>query len=249
MLTIGGLRAGYSGSEVLQGVDFAMDANDCVALVGRNGMGKTTFVRALLGMIEIYDGEMRFNGADLRRLKTHQIAALGIGLVPEGRLIFTRLSVEENLVATARKGVWTAKSVYELFPQLYERRHHRGWQLSGGEQQMLAIGRALLTNPRLLVMDEATEGLAPTVAARLWEVFALLRARGQALLVIDRNLDRLAKIAGRFSVMEKGRIAWNGDTGGFERDRRRIEAYLGVKVASVKAKDGVRATTGRNAGA
>ncbi len=232
MLSIAGLRAGYSGSEVLQGMDFVMEANDCVALIGRNGMGKTTFVRALLGLIDIYDGDARFNGIDLRRLKTYQIAALGIGLVPEGRLIFTRLNVEENLLATARKGAWTAAAVFELFPQLAERRRHRGWQLSGGEQQMLAIGRALLTNPRLLIMDEATEGLAPTVAGRLWEVFALLRARGQALLIIDRNLDSLAKIANRFAVMEKGRIAWTGDTGRLEADRPRIEAYLGIKAKS-----------------
>ena len=232
MLSVGGLRAGYSGSEVLQGVDLVMDANDCVALVGRNGMGKTTFIRALLGLIDIYDGDVRFDGIDLRRLRTHQIAALGIGLVPEGRLVFTRLSVEENLVATARKGAWTTSAVYEIFPGLAERRHHRGWQLSGGEQQMLAIGRALVTNPRLLIVDEATEGLAPTVASRLWEVLALLRSRGQALLIIDRNLESLAKIAGRIAVMEKGRIAWMGDTVRFETDRPTIEAYLGIAAKS-----------------
>ncbi len=229
MLSVEGLRAGYSGSEVLQGIDFAMQADDCVALIGRNGMGKTTFVRALLGLIDIHGGEARFQGVDLRRLKTYQIASLGIGLVPEGRLIFTRLSVEENLLATARKGPWTVQSVYELFPQLAERRHHRGWHLSGGEQQMLAIGRALATNPRLLVLDEATEGLAPAIAGRLWEVFGLLRARGQALLIVDRNLDALAKIAGRFAVMEKGRIAWIGETVRMHGERARIEAYLGIK--------------------
>jgi branched-chain amino acid transport system ATP-binding protein len=229
MLSVAGLRAGYSGSEVLQGVDFTMEANDCVALIGRNGMGKTTFIRALLGLIDIYGGEARFRGVDLRRLKTYQIAALGIGLVPEGRLIFTRLSVEENLLATARRGTWTVKSVYELFPQLAERRRHRGWQLSGGEQQMLAIGRALLTNPRLLILDEATEGLAPTIAGRLWDVFGLLRARDQALLIVDRNLDSLARIAGRFAVMDKGRIAWMGDTVRMHGARAHIEAYLGIK--------------------
>ena len=229
MLSIAGLRAGYSGSEVLQGVDFSMEANDCVALVGRNGMGKTTFIRALLGLIEIYDGEASFDGSDMRRLKTYQIAALGIGWVPEGRLIFTRLSVEENLLATARKGTWTTQSVYELFPQLAERRRHRGWQLSGGEQQMLAIGRALMTNPRLLILDEATEGLAPSIAGRLWEVFGVLRARGQALLIVDRNLDSLARIAARFAVMEKGRIAWMGETVQMHAERARIETYLGIK--------------------
>jgi branched-chain amino acid transport system ATP-binding protein len=228
MLSVSGLRAGYSGSEVLQGIDFAMQANDCVALIGRNGMGKTTLIRALLGLIDIYGGEASFKGIDLRRLKTYQIAALGIGLVPEGRLIFTRLSVEENLVATARTGSWTLNAVYELFPQLAERRRHRGWQLSGGEQQMLAIGRALMTNPRLLILDEATEGLAPAVADRLWDVFSLLRAREQALLIVDRNLDSLARIAGRFAVMEKGRIAWMGDTAQMHAARARIEAYLGI---------------------
>jgi branched-chain amino acid transport system ATP-binding protein len=229
MLRVQGLRAGYGGSQVLQGVDFAMDADDCIALIGRNGMGKTTFVRALLGLNQIHGGEIRFEGVDLRRLQTYRIAALGIGWVPEGRLIFTRLSVEENLVATARPGPWTTRAVYEIFPQLAERRRHRGWQLSGGEQQMLAIGRALATNPRLLILDEATEGLAPTVAARLWDVFALLRSRGQGLLVIDRNLDSLSRIAGRFAVMEKGRIAWSGDTARVLAERPRIEAYLGIK--------------------
>ena len=236
MLSVGGLRAGYSGSQVLQGVDLEIGANDCVALIGRNGMGKTTFVRALLGLIEIYDGDIRFDGIDLRRLKTHRIAALGIGLVPEGRLIFTRLSVEENLVATARKGTWTTSAIYEIFPQLAERRHHRGWQLSGGEQQMLAIGRALLTNPRLLIMDEATEGLAPTIAGRLWEVFALLRVRGQALLIIDRNLDSLSKIAGRLAVMQKGRVVWTGNSVQLEADRRAVEAYLGIEAISEKGR-------------
>ena len=236
MLSIGGLRAGYSGSQVLQGVDFEIGADDCVALIGRNGMGKTTFIRALLGLIDIYDGDVRFDGIDLRRLRTHQIAALGIGLVPEGRLIFTRLSVEENLVATARKGAWTTSVVYEIFPQLAERRHHRGWQLSGGEQQMLAIGRALLTNPRLLIVDEATEGLAPAMAGRLWEVFALLRSRGQALLIIDRNLDSLSRIARRIMVMEKGRIAWTGETVRFEADRQSIEGYLGIAAKSEKGR-------------
>jgi branched-chain amino acid transport system ATP-binding protein len=232
MLSIAGLRAGYSGSEVLQGVEFAMEANDCVALVGRNGMGKTTLIRALLGLVDIYEGEARFDGNDMRRLKTYQIAALGIGWVPEGRLIFTRLSVEENLLATARRGTWTTKSVYEIFPQLAERRRHRGWQLSGGEQQMLAIGRALMTNSRLLVLDEATEGLAPAIAGRLWDVFALLRGRGQALLIVDRNLDSLARIAARFAVMEKGRIAWMGETARMHTERARIEAYLGIKADS-----------------
>ena len=232
MLSIAGLRAGYTGSQVLQGVDLEIGADDCVALIGRNGMGKTTFIRALLGLIDIYDGDIRFDGIDLRRLRTHQIAALGIGLVPEGRLIFTRLSVEENLVATARKGTWTTSAVYELFPQLAERRHHRGWQLSGGEQQMLAIGRALLTNPRLLIVDEATEGLAPTIAGRLWEAFSLLRSRGQSLLIVDRNLDSLSIIARRIMVMEKGRIAWTGETARFEVDRQNIEGYLGIAAKS-----------------
>ncbi len=229
MLSVEGLRAGYAGSDVLQGIDFAMEANDCVALIGRNGMGKTTFIRALLGMVDVHGGEAKFQGVDLRRLETHQIAALGIGLVPEGRLIFTRLSVDENLRATARKGSWTMKSVYELFPRLAARRRHRGWQLSGGEQQMLAIGRALMTNPRLLVLDEATEGLAPAIAERLWDVFGLLRERGQALLIVDRNLDSLARIAGRFAVMEKGRIAWTSKTSRLAAERARIEAYLGIK--------------------
>ncbi|OGA14193.1 MAG: ABC transporter ATP-binding protein [Betaproteobacteria bacterium RIFCSPLOWO2_12_FULL_63_13] len=232
MLSVEGLRAGYSGSLVLQGIDFELDADDCIALVGRNGMGKTTFVRSLLGLVDIYDGRVGFDGADLRRLRTYQIAAMGIGWVPEGRLIFTRLSVEENLAATARRGLWTTSAVYEIFPALAERRHHRGWQLSGGEQQMLAIGRALMTNPRLLVVDEATEGLAPVMAERLWEVFTLLRSRGQSLLIIDRNLDSLARIARRFLVMEKGRIAWNGDIARFQAERPSVEAYLGIAAKS-----------------
>lgn len=237
MLTVEGLQAGYSGSLVLQGVDLELDANDCIALVGRNGMGKTTFVRSLLGLVDIYGGRVRFDDVDLRRLRTYQIAAMGIGWVPEGRLIFTRLSVEENLAATARRGIWTTSAVYEIFPILAERRYHRGWQLSGGEQQMLAIGRALMTNPRLLVVDEATEGLAPVMAGRLWEVFALLRSRGQSLLIIDRNLDSLTAIARRFLVMEKGRIAWSGDVVRFRSERPSVEAFLGITARSGGAPD------------
>ena len=237
MLSVQGLQAGYAGSLVLQGVDLELDADDCVALVGRNGMGKTTFVRSLLGLVDIYGGGLRFDAVDLRGLRTYQIAAMGIGWVPEGRLIFTRLSVEENLAATARKGVWTIPAVYEIFPALAERRHHRGWQLSGGEQQMLAIGRALMTNPRLLVVDEATEGLAPVMAERLWKVFSLLRSRGQSLLIIDRNLDSLAGIARRFLVMEKGRIVWSGDVARFQADRANVEAFLGIAAKSARAAD------------
>ncbi|MCA3298576.1 MAG: ABC transporter ATP-binding protein, partial [Roseomonas sp.] len=200
MLTLEGVVAGYGESQVLNGISFGVGAAQVVTLLGRNGMGKTTTVRAIMGLIRPSAGHIRFDGQDITGDPPYRIAQRGIGLVPEGRQIFPTLSVEENLVATAanRAGVtprWDLPTIYALFPRLAERRRQSGAKLSGGEQQMLAIGRALMTNPRLLVLDEATEGLAPLIRAEIWQVMARLRAEGQAILLIDKNLAAVMRLA------------------------------------------------------
>jgi branched-chain amino acid transport system ATP-binding protein len=215
MLTVEGLVAGYGGSRVLHGIGFTVGAGEVVTLLGRNGMGKTTTVRAVMGLLAPSAGRIDFEGADVTGLPPHRIAQRGIGLVPEGRQVFPTLTVEENLVATAanRRGGpprWTLAAVLALFPRLAERRRSLGARLSGGEQQMLAIGRALMTNPRLLILDEATEGLAPLVRAEIWAVLAALRAEGQAILLIDKNLGAIMKLADRHVVIEKGQVVWTG---------------------------------------
>jgi branched-chain amino acid transport system ATP-binding protein len=215
MLTVEGLVAGYGGSRVLHGIDFGVGAGEVVTLLGRNGMGKTTTVRAVIGLLPPAAGRIAFDGTDVAGQPPHRIARRGIGLVPEGRQVFPTLSVEENLVATAanRRGGaprWTLAAVMALFPRLAERRRSPGARLSGGEQQMLAIGRALMTNPRLLILDEATEGLAPLVRAEIWAVLAALRAEGQAILLIDKNLGAIQRLADRHVVIEKGRVVWTG---------------------------------------
>jgi branched-chain amino acid transport system ATP-binding protein len=215
MLTVEGLVAGYGGSRVLHGIGFTVGAGEAVTLLGRNGMGKTTTVRAVMGLLAPSAGRIGFEGADVTGLPPHRIAQRGIGLVPEGRQVFPTLTVEENLVATAanRRGGpprWTLAAVLALFPRLAERRRSLGARLSGGEQQMLAIGRALMTNPRLLILDEATEGLAPLVRAEIWAVLAALRAEGQAILLIDKNLGAIMKLADRHVVIEKGQVVWTG---------------------------------------
>jgi len=215
MLVVEGLSAGYGGSRVLHGVDFAVGAGEVVTLLGRNGMGKTTTVRAVMGLLAPDAGRIAFDGQDVTGLPPHRIAQRGIGLVPEGRQVFPTLTVEENLVATAASRAggaprWTLPAVLALFPRLAERRRSLGARLSGGEQQMVAIGRALMTNPRLLVLDEATEGLAPLIRAEIWAVLAALRADGQAILLIDKNLAAILKLADRHVVIEKGRVVWTG---------------------------------------
>ena len=228
MLEVRGLAASYGTSQVLFGIDLAVGRGELVTLLGRNGMGKTTTVRAIMGLTPPFAGSVRFEGGEIAAEPAHLRARRGIGLVPEGRQIFTRLSVEENLRATARPGTWTLDGVLQLFPRLGERRRNMGRQLSGGEQQMLAIGRALMTNPRLLILDEATEGLAPLVREEIWRCLERLRGEGQSILLIDKNVRRLLDLADRHVIVEKGRCVWEG-TGAELRDRPElVERHLGV---------------------
>lgn len=228
MLEVEGLTAAYGPSRVLFGLDFSVGTGEVTTLLGRNGMGKTTTVRCLMGLLRPSGGSIRFEGAELIGCPPHRAAQAGLGLVPEGRQIFPNLSVEENLIATARPGPWSLEGVRRLFPVLAERRNALGTQLSGGEQQMLAIGRALMINPKLLILDEATEGLAPLVRAEIWRVLGELKASGQAILVIDKNLDALLPLADRHTVIEKGQVAWSGSSAELAADRRLQERYLGV---------------------
>ncbi|EBA16868.1 ABC transporter related protein [Roseobacter sp. SK209-2-6] len=211
MLEISGLQASYGPSQALFGVDLSIGEGQVLALMGRNGMGKTTTIKAICGMVVPSKGSLSFAGEDLRRLKSHQIARLGIGLVPEGRRCFAPLTVEENLTAAARPGDWDFARVGQLFPRLAERRDQLASSLSGGEQQMLAIGRALMTNPRLLILDEATEGLAPVVRQEIWAAISRLKAEtGMAILVVDKTLSELRQVADAAVILNKGENAWSG---------------------------------------
>jgi branched-chain amino acid transport system ATP-binding protein len=233
MLEVVGLEAGYGTSQVLFGVDLAVGPGEVVTLLGRNGMGKTTTVRAIMGLLRPSGGRIVFEGQPLTGLPSHRIARAGLGLVPEGRQIFPTLTVWENLVATAanrgtQDNPWSTERVFELFPGLAVRRAHLGQALSGGEQQMLAIGRALMTNPRLLILDEATEGLAPLIRLEIWDCIARLKAIGQSILIIDKNLDALSRLADRHYVLEKGRVAWSGNSAALAADPAIKHRYLGV---------------------
>ncbi|MBR0661146.1 ABC transporter ATP-binding protein [Neoroseomonas oryzicola] len=233
MLAVENLVAGYGAARVLHGVSFAVGAGEVVTLLGRNGMGKTTTVRAVMGLIRPTTGRIAFDGADVTGQPPHRIAQRGIGLVPEGRQVFPTLTVEENLVATAANRTggaprWTLPEVLALFPRLAERRRNLGARLSGGEQQMLAIGRALMTNPRLLILDEATEGLAPLIRAEIWAVLARLRAEGQAILLIDKNLAAILKLADRHVVIEKGQVVWTGTSEALSAAPEVRDTYLHV---------------------
>ena len=233
MLRVEGLDAGDGDAQALFGVSFAIGAGEAVTLIGRNGMGKTTTIRAIMGLNPPRGGSVHFEGARIDGLPPHEIARRGIGLVPEGRQIFVRLSVEENLVATAANRTrlaepWTLARVFALFPRLEERRAQSAGTLSGGEQQMLAIGRALMTNPRLLILDEATEGLAPLIRQDIWNCLSALRAEGLSILVVDRNLDALMRLADRHNVVEKGRVVWSGTSGELAAQRAQIEQRIGV---------------------
>ena len=212
MLDVTGLTAAYGESRILFGIDLYVAQGEVVTLLGRNGMGKTTTVRSIFGLLRPTGGNVRIDGRDLTGAAPHLVAGAGLGLVPEGRQIFPTLTVQENLQATATKGKWTLDRIYALFPRLKERRRNMGNQLSGGEQQMLAIGRALMTNPRLVVLDEATEGLAPLIRADIWACLTRLKFEGEAILVIDKNVDALTKFADRHVVIEKGRVVWQGTT-------------------------------------
>jgi branched-chain amino acid transport system ATP-binding protein len=232
MLVVEKLAACYGPAQVLFDVSFAVNAGEGVTLIGRNGMGKTTTIRTLMGLVRAMAGTATFDGRPLTRLPPYRIAQAGLGLVPEGRQIFPTLSVEENLVATAaaRFGSpqWTLERVYAFFPRLAERRRNMGNQLSGGEQQMLAIGRALMTNPKLLILDEATEGLAPLIRAEIWNCLARLKREGQAILVVDKHLDALTRIADRHVVIEKGRVVWSGTSAALAADPSVRHRYLQV---------------------
>jgi len=233
VLEVSGLEAAYGQSQVLFGLDLTIEAGQVATLLGRNGMGKTTTVRAILGLTPPRSGNVRFRGQSLRYASPDRIARAGIALVPEGRQIFPNLSVEENLIAFAgnRNGTdepWTLRRVYELFPHLSERRRNSGNQLSGGEQQMLAIGRALMTNPHLLVLDEATEGLAPLVREEIWQCLHRLSKQGQTILVIDKYVERLVALAHRHTIIERGRVVWRGDSAALAADRGLWHRYLGV---------------------
>jgi branched-chain amino acid transport system ATP-binding protein len=234
VLKVEALEAAYGQSKVLFGVDFSVGADEAVTLLGRNGMGKTTTVRSIFGLMRPAAGRVLIDGEDMTGRPPHAVAQRGLGLVPEGRQIFPTLTVEENLVATARDGggqggaKWTLAAIYRLFPRLAERRANRGNQLSGGEQQMLAIGRALMTNPRLIVLDEATEGLAPLIREEIWACLRQIKAQGDAILVIDKNVDALSRFADRHLIMEKGRIAWSGSTADLLADAEVKNRYLHV---------------------
>ncbi len=233
MLSVRGVDAAYGDSQVLFGMSFEIGAGEFVTLLGRNGMGKTTTVRTIMGILPIRAGEILFEAQSIHNLPSYRIAKVGIGLVPEGRQIFPNLTVRENLIATAapppagQEG-WTIERVIELFPSLGARLTSMGNQLSGGEQQMLAIGRALMTNPRLLVLDEATEGLAPLVRKEIWQCLENLKAAAQAVLVIDKNVDALTRIADRHYIVEKGAVVWAGSSDDLRTDEAIQQQYLGV---------------------
>jgi branched-chain amino acid transport system ATP-binding protein len=210
LLALSQVEVFYGASQVLFGVDLTIDEGEVVALMGRNGMGKTTTIRSILGLTDRRGGDMNFAGRALSGMRPHHIARLGIGLVPEGRRCFTALTVEENLVVAARPGTWTLARIYDLFPRLAERRTQYAHTLSGGEQQMLAIGRALMTNPVLLMLDEATEGLAPVLRREIWTVVARLKREGQSILIVDKILAELLPVSDRCFVLERGRTVWTG---------------------------------------
>ncbi len=233
LLSVRGLEVAYGPSQVLFGIDLAMQAGEVVGLLGRNGMGKTTLIRALIGQLAHKAGEVRFAGQTLHSPGSDRIARLGVAVVPEGRQVFPNLSVHEHLSAFAanRSGAaqpWDASRVYRLFPRLAERRDNLGNQLSGGEQQMLAIGRALVTNPRLLILDEATEGLAPLIREEIWACLAALRSGGQTILVVDKYVNRLIGLADRHVILARGRVAWSGSSAALDADRTLWSTYLSL---------------------
>ena len=233
MLSVEGLQAGYGHSQVLFDISFEVAKGECVTLMGRNGMGKTTSIKTIMGLVPARGGKVTISGRPMTRQPPERVARLGVGLVPEGRQIFSTLTVRENLVATAANRQkyadgWTLERVYELFPRMRERAEQAAGTLSGGEQQMLAIGRALMTNPWLLILDEATEGLAPVIRAEIWDVIGKLRTAGQAILLVDKNLAVLKRLADRHYIIEKGRSVWSGNGADLDRDYERVQGYVGI---------------------
>jgi branched-chain amino acid transport system ATP-binding protein len=231
MLSVEHLQAAYGPAQVLFDITFRIGAGEVVALLGRNGMGKTTTIRTIMGLLPARGGSVVFEGVSLIGLPPYRIAQAGLGLVPEGRQIFPTLTVEENLIATAASRLtprWTLDRVYDFFPQLAERRRHLGDELSGGEQQMLAIGRALMTNPKLLILDEATEGLAPLLRLQIWTSLARLKEEGQAVLIVDKHFEALVKLAERHAIIEKGQVVWTGTSATLAADPSIAQRYLQV---------------------
>jgi branched-chain amino acid transport system ATP-binding protein len=231
MLKVEGLEAGYGTSRVLFGMSLEAKAGQVVSLIGRNGMGKSTTVRAIMGMVKPRGGRLQFDDRDIAGLAPHAIARLGLGLVPEARRVFASLSVEENLIATSRvdrNARWDLPQVLALFPRLGERRKQPAKTLSGGEQQMLSIGRALLINPRLLILDEATEGLAPLIRVEIWRCLKQLKGEGQTILLIDKNLSEMAALVDKHHIVEKGRVVWVGSPAGLGNEPEIARRYLGL---------------------
>ncbi|MGA7488275.1 MAG: ABC transporter ATP-binding protein [Xanthobacteraceae bacterium] len=232
MLAIDHLQAAYGPAQVLFDVSFRVGAGEVVTLLGRNGMGKTTTILTIMGLLPASGGNAVFEGRSLIGLPPYRIAQEGLGLVPEGRQVFPTLTVEENLIATAASRFcpprWTLERVYDFLPRLAERRRHMGNEISGGEQQMLAIGRALMTNPKLLILDEATEGLAPLVRLEIWKCLARLKEDGQAILLVDKHLGALLKLADRHAIIEKGQVVWCGTSEALAADPAIAQSYLQV---------------------
>ena len=230
LLEVEGLAAGYGQSQVLFDIGLAVAPGQCVTLLGRNGMGKTTTIKTIMGLLRPWGGVVRWKGRTVQGRPPHAMARLGMGLVPEGRQVFPNLTVRENLVATGRGGgsshAWTLARVHALFPRLAERASNFGNQLSGGEQQMLAIGRALMTNPELLILDEATEGLSPLVRREIWLALRQIKAEGMAILVVDKNLAPLLELAERHHIVEKGQVAWSGSSEELRDQRSLMQRYL-----------------------
>jgi branched-chain amino acid transport system ATP-binding protein len=233
MLVVQDLETAYGVSQVLFGVSFQVAEGEVATLLGRNGMGKTTTIRSIMGIVPSKSGSVTFDGKPLRGLPSFRVAQSGLGLVPEGRQVFPNLTVLENLVATAanrtgRPDPWTLERVFSFFPQLAARRNNYGNQLSGGEQQMLAIGRALMTNPRLLILDEATEGLAPKIRQEIYRSISELKSSGLSILVIDKDVKALTRVADRNFILEKGRVVWKGTSAELAADASLQHRYLGV---------------------
>lgn len=233
MLTLESVETFYGQSQVLFGMDLAVNDGEVVTLLGRNGMGKTTTIRSIMGLTPARRGRIAFDGEDIRNRLPYQVARAGLGLVPEGRQVFPNLTVEENLVSTHgnRHGIddpWTLEKVYDLFPAVAERRRNMGNQLSGGEQQMVAISRALMTNPKLLILDEATEGLAPLIRQDIWRTLDMLKAHGESILLVDKNVEALTRLADRHYIIEKGKVVWTGDSGELRAAEDLQHRFLGV---------------------
>ncbi len=235
LLRMKGVHASYGRAQVLFGVSLSLEEGQVITLLGRNGMGRSTTIKCLFGLLPVQEGVVELAGEKISGQASHHIARLGLGLVPEGRQIFPTLTVKENLIATARASsycpgdrAWSLKRVYDMFPRLEQRQENLGWQLSGGEQQMLAIGRALMTNPRILVLDEATEGLAPLIREEIWHALQSLKRQGMAQIVIDKNLDDVARFADKHYVLEKGKVVWSGSTSDLHENKLRIEEMVGI---------------------